>query len=128
MSFTLDKKESIELRKKLSLDICDNFIRRLKPYQSKETKLGALIAIRNLIKESKISDPILHSFLIDSITDSNPEIVNMVITITKEVIEDPIVKSDIIELLNLKFKEAISTKIKKDIEKLLEQVSKSTDL
>lgn len=125
MSFTLDKKESIELRKKLSLDICDNFIRRLKPYQSRETKLGALIAIRNLVKESKISDPILHSFLIDSITDADSEIVDMVNTITKEIIEDPIVKTDIIELLNLKSKEVGSTKIKKDVEKLLEQVMSS---
>lgn len=125
MSFALDKKESIELRKKLSLDICDNFIRRLKSYQSKETKLGALIAIRNLIKESKISDPILHSFLIDSITDPNSEIVTMVITITKEIIVDPLVKTDIIELLNLKSKEAISTKVKKDIEKLLEQINET---
>jgi len=114
MSFVLDKKESQEIRKKLSIDLCDNFIRRLKPYQSKETKLGALIAIRNLIKESKINDPILFSCLVDSITDSDSEIVSLVIKIIKEVSNE-----DIFELLNIKLQEVIDTKVKKEIEKLI---------
>ncbi len=117
MTFTLDKNESLELRKKFSIDLCDNFIKRLKPYQSKETKLNAIIAIRNLIKESKISDPILYSCLVDSIADTDEDVIKLVIRVIQEVIND-----DVIELLNIKLNELLDTKAKKEIVKILNSV------
>ena len=102
-----------EVRQKLSIELCDNFICRLNPAQKKGTKTGAIIAIRNLIKESQINDPIIYSFLVDTIVDPGKEIRTLVIKVIKE-----IVNPEIIELLQIKLKEA-NNEVKKEINELL---------
>ena len=114
MKTTTEKEKNIEIRKKLSIDLCDNFIKRLNTAQSKEIKIGALIAIRNFIKESKIDDPFLFSYLVDTIADPDKEIRNLVIKIIKEV-SNP----EIIELLEIK-KQEISNEIKNEINNVLQ--------
>ena len=106
-------KEDTNTRKKISVELCENLIYRLSPSQTKETKLGALIGIKNLIKETKITDPILDSCLVDIITDEDKNIREMVKRIIKEV-KNP----HIVELLELKINEVDDT-IKKDIKELL---------
>lgn len=98
----MQTKEEIDVRKKISIELCENLVYRLTPGQKKEIKFGALIAIKNLIKESKINDPILENCLVDAITDE--EIKDMVTRIIKEV-----ANPHIIELLEIKFEE---TKLK----------------
>ena len=118
MTFILDKKESKELRKKLSIELCDTFILRLKPYQAKKTKIGALIAIKNFIKESNLNDQIIYSCLVDSVLDEDKEITDMVLKILKEVIN-----SDLEELLEMKLSEVKDSKIKAEIKKLLKKTA-----
>ncbi len=105
-----------ELREKLSIELCDNFISRLNPAQQKETKLGALIALRNFIKESKINDPIIFSFLVDAIIDPDKEIKTMVTRIVKEV-----KNAEIIELLQLKLNE-VDPELKKEISSFIKSL------
>ena len=100
MAAISEKEELINLRKRLSIELCDNFTKRLNPSQKKEIKIGALIAIRNFIKNSKIDDPILYSFLVDTISDPDKDIRELVKEIIKEV-ENP----EITELLEIKLKE-----------------------
>ncbi|MBI3590266.1 MAG: HEAT repeat domain-containing protein [Candidatus Melainabacteria bacterium] len=114
MKTITQKEKNIDIREKLSIDLCDNFIKRLNPAQSKETKIGALIAIRNFIKESKIDDPFLFSYLVDTIADPSKEIRNIVIKVIKE-ISNP----EIIELLEIK-KQEVSQEIKTEINNLLQ--------
>lgn len=119
---TLEKQKIADLRKKLSIELCDNFMRRLNPLQSKETKLGALIAIRNFIKESRIDDPILLSCLVDTIVDQNKEVRNTVSSVIKDVIADKAILQEIRELLEIKLNESDS-EIKKEITGLLKAIS-----
>lgn len=102
-----------ETRKKISIELCENLVYRLNPKQKKETKIGALIAIKNLIKESKINDPILDSCLIDAITDEDKDIRELIKKIIYEV-KSP----HIIELLELKLRDANET-LKKEIKAIL---------
>lgn len=88
------------IREKISIELCENFISRLKQEESPEIKLSALIALKNLIKYSQISDPILENCLIDTLTDQDKEIRKF----TKDVIRD-ICSPNIIELLELKLTE-----------------------
>ena len=106
-------KEDINTRKKISIGLCENLIYRLNSSQLKETKLGALIGIKNLIKETKIADPILDNCLVDAITDKDKDIREMVKRIIKEV-KNP----HIVELLEIKMNEA-DDNIKKDIKELV---------
>lgn len=116
---TISEKQKIaNLRKQLSVELCDNFIRRLNPSQTKGTKLGAIIAIRNFIKESKIDDPILLSCLVDTITDPDVEVRQLVNKVIKDVIADPAIHQEITELLEIKLKE-VNNEIKKEISELL---------
>ena len=85
MSTTKIEEKIAEHRKKLSLEVCDNFVSRLNPAQSKEIKIGAIIAIRNFIKESHLDDPILLSFLIDTMSDPDKEVKEFVAKIIEEV-------------------------------------------
>ena len=111
---TSSKKENIvDIRKRLSIELCDNFTRRLNQAQSKEIKIDALISIRNLIKETQISDPIIYSLLVDTIIDPDKEIRDWVFKITKEV-----VNKEIIELLEIKLLE-VTGGIKNEIEELI---------
>ncbi|GEM_PF-2747694 len=110
----ITKKKETDQRKKLSIELCENFTRRLHPSQSKELKTGALIAIKNFIKETKIDDDILLSFLVDSITDPDKEIRKLVSSIIKEV-----VNNEIIELLEIKLNESNGSEIKEEIQKVL---------
>ena len=115
---TISEKQKIEeIRKRLSIEICDNFTKRLNPKQKNEIKMGALIAIRNFIKNSKIDDPILYSFLVDAITDNDKEIRDLVIKIIKEVVNPAI-----IELLEIKLNEITTNKIKGEIKNLLREL------
>ena len=102
-----------EVRQKLSIDLCDNFICRLNPAQRKETKIGAIIAIRNLVKESHINDSIVFSFLVDTIVDPDKEIRNIVTKVIKE-----ITNPEIVELLQIKLKES-NSEVHKEITNLL---------
>lgn len=104
-----------EIRKSLSIELCDNFIKRLHPEQKKEIKIGAIIAIKNLIKESKIDDPILINCLVDTITDQDKEVRKWVIRTIKEV-PNPLIT----ELLQTKLLEKeIRKEIKNDIKTAL---------
>ena len=114
-----EKQKTTELRKKISIELCDNFIRRLNPAQKQETKIGALIAIRNLIKESKIDDSILLSCLVDTISDPNSEIRDMVIKVINDVKDHPNVSKEITELLEIKLKEVNDSQIKSEIRELM---------
>ena len=113
MTIHSEKEKTIDTRKRLSIELCDNFTRRLNQAQSKEIKIGALIAVRNFIKESKIDDPILFSFLVDTISDPDKEIREWVFKIIKEV-----VNKEIVELLEIKLQEATSD-IKNEIKALI---------
>ena len=113
----LSEEKLKEVRQKLSIELCDNFICRLNPAQKKETKTGALIAIRNLVKESHINDPIVFSFLVDTIVDPDKEIRNIVIKVIKE-----ITNPEIIELLQIKLKEG-NNEVKKEIMELLKSLT-----
>ena len=119
-----EKQDTIDLRKKLSIELCNNFVKRLDPLQDKETKLGALIAIKNLIKESHIYDPFLFSYLVDTLIDPDKEIRDMVIRVIKDVGVEPSVYPEIIELLEIKLQEA-NSETKNEINNLL-QFLKST--
>jgi len=112
---TITQKKETDQRKKLSIELCENFTRMLHPSQTKELKIGGLIAIKNFIKETKINDDILLSFLVDSISDPDKEIRNLVSKIIKEV-----VNNEIIELLEIKLNEATS-QIKEEIQNLLKE-------
>lgn len=113
MQTSTNNKKEIDQRKKLSIELCENFTRRLNPLQSKELKIGALIAIKNFIKETKINDDILLSFLVDAIVDTDSEIRELVSKIIKEV-----KSNQIIELLEIKLNEA-NSQIKEEIQDLL---------
>ena len=113
MSVTSEQKLN-ETRKKLSIELCDNFTTRLDPAQSNDIKLAAIIAIGNFIKESKIDDPILFSFLVDPIVDPDKEVRDLVIRIIKKV-----VNPDIVELLEIKLQE-LNGEIKTEIKNLLQ--------
>ena len=101
------------IREQLSIELCDNFTKRLDPRQTKEIKIGALIAIRNFIKESLVNDPIIYSFLVDTMLDPDKEVRRYVVSIIKEVI-NPEIK----ELLEIKLVET-SGEIKTEINNLL---------
>ena len=88
-----EKEIHSDLRKKLSIELCNNFVKRLNPMQDRETKLGALIAIKNLIKESHIYDPFLFSYLVDTMTDPDKEIRDMTKRVIKDVGIDPAILS-----------------------------------
>ena len=85
MMILRSKEEEINSKKNLSIEVCDNLTTRLHPSQKREIKLGALIAIRNFIKESRIEDPILYNFLIDTIADPDKKVKDFVLKIIKEV-------------------------------------------
>lgn len=106
-------KEDIPIRKKISIELCENLIYRLNSLQTKETKLSVLIGIKNLIKETKITDPILDNCLVDAITDEDKDIRIVVQKIIKE-IKNP----RIIELLKIKINE-VNNDIKTEIKGLL---------
>jgi len=110
MTIISEKQKITELRKKLSIELCENFTKRLNTQEKKEIKIGAIIAIRNFIKESKIDDPIIYSFLVDTITDPDKEVRDWVSKVIKEV-----KNLEILELLELKLKEKINEEIKKEI-------------
>lgn len=114
MLILTQEQKTNELRKKLSIELCNNFIKRLNQAQSKEVKIGAIIAIRNFIKNSKIDDPFLFSYLVDTIVDRDREVRSWVIRVIKE-----IVNPEIIELLEIKLKETNNKEIKKEILELL---------
>lgn len=114
MTTYTEKDKTTELRKRLSIELCNNFVKRLNPAQSREIKINAIIAIRNFIKESKIDDPFLYNYLIDTIVDEDKVVRDWVIRVIKEV-SNP----EIIELLEIKLKEA-NAEIKKEINQLLE--------
>lgn len=123
---TISEKEKLtELRKKLSLELCDNFTKRLNPFQKKEIKIGAIIAIKNFIKESKIDDPIIYSFLVDAITDHKKDVRGWVSKVIKDIgagfvsAQNLHFHKEITELLELKLKENISEEIKEDIIELI---------
>lgn len=100
MTATTERQKETDIRKQLSIDLCDNFTKRLNPAQKKETKIGAIIAIRNFVKESDVHDPILFSFLIDTICDPDKEVRELVVKVIKE-----IANQEIIELLQIKSQE-----------------------
>ncbi len=112
-----DKKKVEDLRKKLSIELCDNFICRLDPSQRFETKIGAIIAIKNFIKESQIDDSILLSCLVDTLSDPDSKVREMVIRVIKE-----IVNHEIIELLEIKLNEISNSEIKTQIDNLLKEL------
>lgn len=114
-----EKQKITNLRKQLSIELCNNFLRRLNPAQTRETKLGAVIAIRNFIKESKIDDPILMSCLVDTIIDPDKEVRQTVIKVIKDIVSDKTVFKEIKELLEIKQQES-SGEIKKEISELLQ--------
>ena len=104
------KQKSEDLRKRFSIEMCDNFTQRLAPSQSREIKLGAIIAIRNFIKEAHINDSILFSFLVDAIADSDKKVRDLVFKVVREV-----ANHEIVELIELKLKE-LNGEFKKDVE------------
>lgn len=117
MSVISEKQKTNELRKRLSIELCNNFIKRLNPAQSKEVKLSAIIAIKNFIKESKINDPFLCSYLVDTIVDPDKEVRDWLMKVIKEV-----VNPEILELLEMKLKE-VTPEIKKEIGALLKTLN-----
>ena len=118
MSASLENQKITDVRKRLSIELCDNFTKRLNPAQNKETKIGALIAIKNFIKESKIDDPILLSFLADTISDPDNEVRTYVIKTIKEIANNGFIKKEAVELLEIKMKE-VSDEIQEEIIDLL---------
>ena len=98
--------------------MCDNFTQRLDPSQSRKIKLGAVIAIRNFIKEAHINDSILFSFLVDSIADPDEKVRDLVFKIVRE-----IANHEIVELIEIKLKE-LNGDFKKEVNKLLQESGK----
>ncbi len=113
MTNNSQEKINLDLRKKISIELCQSFTQRLDPNQTACVKSGAVIALKNFIKKSKIEDPIIYSFLVDTIVDPEKEVRDLVIKVIKEV-----VNSEIIELLEIKQKE-ISGEMKAEIGNLL---------
>ena len=109
------KQKTIDLRKRFSIEMCDNFTNRLDPSQSREIKLGAIIAIRNFIRESRINDSILFSFLVDTIADPDKEVRDLVFKVVREV-----ANHEIVELIEIKLKE-LNSDFKKEVEFLILQ-------
>ena len=114
---TIVSEKNTDLRKRLSIELCDNFVRRLNPKQSKEIKIGALIAIKNLIKESNIEDPFLYNYLIDTIVDPDKEVRKITAKVIKETI-NPLT----VELLQTKLQE-VNPEVKKEIRSLLQDLT-----
>ena len=104
-----------DLRKKFSIEMCDNFTQRLDPSQSREVKLGAIIAIRNFIKEGRINDSILFSFLVDAIADPDKKVRDLVFKVVREV-----ANHEIVELIEIKLKE-LNGDFKTEVNKLLQE-------
>jgi len=94
------KQKSTDLRKRFSIEMCDNFTQRLHPLQSREVKLGAIIALRNFIKETHINDSILFNFLVDAIADPDKKVRDLVFKVVREV-----ANHEIVELIEVKLKE-----------------------
>lgn len=117
MSIVSEKQKDNEVRKKLSIELCDNLIQRLNPNEQKQIKIGAIIAIRNFVKESKIDDSILLSCLIDTLADPDKEIRDWVIRVIKEIINP-----EVIELLEIKLEEVKEPFIKREIKELLASI------
>ena len=95
--------------------MCDNFTQRLHPSQNREVKIGAIIAIRNFIKETHINDSILYNFLVDTIADPDKKVRELVFKVVKEV-----ANHEIVELIEIKLKE-LNGDFKTEINKLLEE-------
>ena len=106
----------MNLNNNLSIEVCENFTVRLNPNQKREIKFGALIAIRNFIKESKIEDPILYNFLTDTISDPDETVKDFAFKIIGEVSNQEITK-----ILEDKQTEA-KGELKKEITNLLKFV------
>ena len=104
------KQKTTDLRKRFSIEMCDNFTQRLASSQNREVKLGAIIAIRNFIKEAHINDSILFNFLVDTIADSDKKVRDLVFKVVREV-----ANHEIIELIEIKLKE-LNGEFKKDVE------------
>lgn len=105
----------------LSIELCENFRKRLDLNQKKEIKICALIAIRNLIKNTKINDPIIYSFLIDTIADPDKEIREWVMKIIKDITRSKELLKEIKELLEIKLHE-VSNEAKIRITSLLRNI------
>lgn len=118
MATITEKQKDIDIRKRLSIELLDNFMRRLNPAQKYETKIAAIIAIRNFVIESKMDDPMLLNHLVDAIVDPDESIREILIKVIKEIIHEPNVKKEIIELLEIKQKEA-TLEINKEITTLI---------
>ena len=112
------KQKTTDLRKRFSIEMCDNFTQRLAPSQSREIKLGAIIAIRNFIKESHINDSILFNFLVDTIADPDKKVRDLVFKVVRE-----IANHEIVELIEIKLKE-LNGDFKKEVNKLLQESGK----
>ena len=112
------KQKNTDLRKRFSIEMCDNFTQRLDPSESIEVKLSAIIAIRNFIKESRINDSILFSFLVDTIADPDKKVRDLVFKVVREV-----ANHEIVELIELKLKE-LNGEFKKEVNKLLQESGK----
>ena len=94
------KQKATDLRKRFSIEMCDNFTQRLNLSQNREVKLGAIIAIRNFIKETHINDSILFNFLVDAIADPDKKVRDLVFKVVREV-----ANHEIVELIEIKLKE-----------------------
>ena len=105
--------ENTEIRKKISIELCEDLTKRLNHSEKKEIKIGALIAIKNLILETKIEDPILDNCLADTITDNDPQVRHFVLRVIKEA-----KISHVLELLKIKYNE-LSPDIKLEISNLI---------
>ena len=82
---TISEQKKEDVRKQISIELCENLIYRLHPAQKKETKIGALIALKNLIKETKINDPLIYNPLIDATRDPDNEIKTLATKIIEEI-------------------------------------------
>ena len=118
MTTKTQEQKIVELRKKLSIELCDNFTKRLNPSQTHEVKLGAIIAIRNFIKEGHINDSILFSFLVDAIADPDKKVRDLVFKVVREV-----ANHEIVELIEIKLKE-LNGEFKTEVDKLLQESGK----
>ena len=116
MNTTILKKNQ---EQELSIEFCDNFVRRLNPEQSLETKMLAVLALRNLIKNTGIRNSILYNFLVDSISSKEKELRIFVEKTIKE-----IANNEIIELLNMKLNEVNDKQIKAEIKQLIKKLQK----
>lgn len=107
------KTKTKDFREEISIEFCQDLIYRLKFNQSQTTKLGALIAIKNLVQETKVEDQIIFSTLVDALADPDKKIRELASKIIKE-----IKNSAIVELLETK-KNEVSKDIEKEITTLL---------